>query len=226
MFDFVVSSYTPTVSALLQALSHPSGLEHPKIMAVAQSTSETHSALPNTKQELETLRHIAGEAGVDIVALEDESGTVDSVLHEMQHCNWVHLACHGTQELEHPTKSAFILADGNLELAEIIKTPLPHAEFAFLSACQTASGDPKLAEEAVHLAAGMLLAGYRGVIATMWAILDKDGPVVSDVVYAEMLRDGKADHTRAAYALHKAVQKLRLSGAPFMAWMPFIHMGM
>ena len=124
-----------------------------------------------------------------------------------------------------PTKSAFILADGNLELEELIKHPLPRAEFAFLSACQTATGDVKLAEEAVHLAAGMMLAGYRSVIATMWSIRDMDGPEVAGDVYAELLKDGKADHTQAAYALHRAVQKLRLSGATFLAWMPFIHFG-
>jgi len=143
----------------------------------------------------------------------------------MSECSWVHLACHGVQNLHTPTKSAFILADGNLELDEIIKHPLPNAQFAFLSACQTAAGDAELADEAIHLAAGMMLAGYRSVIATMWSMYDEDGPVVADMVYSEMLKDGKADHTRAAYALHKAVQKLRSSGRPFLAWMPFIHLG-
>ena len=156
---------------------------------------------------------------------EDEGGTVKRVLDEMTKCHWVHLACHGTQDFERPTKSVFILAGGDLELEEVIKHPLPHAEFAFLPACQTATGDLKLAEEAVHLAAGMLLAGYRSVIATMWSIRDEDGPKVADVVYAELLKDGKADYTQAPYALHHAVQKLRASGAPFLSWMPFIHMG-
>ena len=73
--------------------------------------------------------------------------------------------------------------------------------------------------------AGMLLAGYRSVIATMWSIQDEDGPKVADEVYAEMLKDGKADYTRAPYALHNAIQKLRSAGAPFLSWMPFIHMG-
>ena len=72
----------------------------------------------------------------------------------------------------------------------------------------------------------MMLAGYRNVIATMWSIFDEDGPQVAETVYAELLRDGKADHNRAAYALHRAIQQLRLSGAPLMAWIPFIHMGL
>ena len=174
---------------------------------------------------MERIRSQAAANSIQVVEAQDDAGSIKHVLKEMTKCNWIHLACHGIQDLNTPTKSAFILADGNLELEEIIKHPLPHAQFAFLSACQTAAGDVKLADEAVHLAAGMMLAGYRSVIATMWSMYDEDGPVVADAVYAEMLKDGKADHTRAAYALHQAVQKLRVSGRPFLAWMPFIHMG-
>ena len=204
----------------------PSHSSYPKILAVAQTSTRGYSQLPKTRQEIEDLRHRAMANAVDFIAAEDDAVSVNYVLEQMRECSWVHLACHGIQDFDHPTKSAFALADGNLELAEIIKHPLPHAQFAFLSACQTATGDSKLVEEAVHLAAGMQLAGYRSVIATMWAILDRDGPVVADAVYAEMLKDGKADFTRAAHALHYAVRQLRLSGAPFMAWIPFIHMGL
>ena len=46
------------------------------------------------------------------------------------------------------------------------------ADLALLSACQTSAGDEKLSEEVIHLAAGMLAAGYRGAVATMWSIRD------------------------------------------------------
>ena len=223
VFDLVVSSYTPTVSALLQA--RPSAPNRPQIFAVAQATLHSEATLPATKLEIDLIRHRASTNGFELLVCQDEAGTVKHVLEEMKRCNWIHLACHGIQDLDHPTKSAFVLADGNLEIAEIIKHIPPHPEFAFLSACQTAAGDAKLSEEAVHLAAGMLLAGYRSVIATMWSILDKDGPVIADAVYAELLKGGNADCSRAAHALHHAVQGLRLAGAPFLAWLPFIHMG-
>jgi CHAT domain-containing protein len=45
---------------------------------------------------------------------------------------------------------------------------LGDAFFAFLSACETAKGDHDYADEAVHLAASMLFAGFKSVIATMW----------------------------------------------------------
>ena len=220
----MVSSYTPSVLALLQKRNTNS--TQPRILAVSQKSSVSGlPELPNVTQEIEQSCQRATTTRVELVIAEDKGATVSHVLEEMTKCSWVHLACHGTQDIRNPTKSAFALAGGNLELAEIIKHRLPHAELAFLSACQTATGDLKLAEEAVHLAAGMMFAGYGSVVATMWAILDKDGPVIADRVYAELLNGERADSSRAAHALHHAVQQLRLSGAPFLAWMPFIHIG-
>jgi len=72
----------------------------------------------------------------------------------------IHLACHAIQDLDNPLKSGFFLHDGRLELSEIMKQKFTVRELAFLSACQTSTGAEKLSEEAVHLAAGMLAAGY------------------------------------------------------------------
>ena len=44
---------------------------------------------------------------------------------------------------------------------------------AFLSVNKTSIGDEQLSEEAVHLAAGMLAAGYHGVVAAMSSIRDQ-----------------------------------------------------
>jgi CHAT domain-containing protein len=145
----------------------------------------------------------------------------------MEDCNWVHLACHGVQRHDEPAKSALILQDGYLTLEEIIKLDLPKAEFAFLSACQTTTGDEKLSEEAVHIAGGMLLAGYRGIVATMWSIQDELAPEVTDEFYAHIMQDDQRPNNRkAAEALHLAVQKLRQKeNLPLTAWIPFVHLG-
>jgi CHAT domain-containing protein len=144
----------------------------------------------------------------------------------MEECNWIHLACHGIQKPEEPTKSALILEDGHLTLKEIIQLNLPRAQFAFLSAFQTTAGEEKLSEEAVHIAGGMLLAGYRGVVATMWSIQDELAPEVADEFYAHLLADGKEpDCRKAAEALHYSVQKIRRKDVPLVDWIPFVHLG-
>jgi CHAT domain-containing protein len=145
----------------------------------------------------------------------------------MGDCNWLHLACHGVQNLEEPTKSALLLQDGRMTLEEIITLDLPKAEFAFLSACQTTAGDEKLSEEAVHIAGGMLLAGYRGLVATMWSIRDELAPEVANEFYAHIMQEGKRpDSRKAAEALYVSVQKVRKrQDVRLIDWIPFVHLG-
>jgi CHAT domain len=45
-------------------------------------------------------------------------------------------------------------------------------EFAFLSACQTATGGLANSDEAINLAAALQYAGWRHVIGTLWSIWD------------------------------------------------------
>lgn len=157
----------------------------------------------------------------------NENATVELVLKEIKNSHWIHLACHGQQRLDDPMKSGFLLhGEKILTLSEIIRLDLPKADFAFLSACQTAMGDEKVAEESVHLAAGMLFSGCRGVIATMWSIQDDDAPKVAESVYGHILKDGRPNRKGAALALHNAVERLRKeNGRGFLSWVPFIHIG-
>ena len=119
---------------------------------------------------------------------------------------------------------------------------VPQCEFAFLDACHTAMGDVRLPDEAVHLAAGMLAAGCQGVVGAMWAIKDKYGAVVAESFYeyltAEKRNDNnggrpgnaRLDSSRAADALHHAVQCLRKqigdTEEDLLAWIPYVHFGL
>jgi CHAT domain-containing protein len=193
---------------------------------VIQPSAPGTSYIPSTKEELENIRRNLADR--THVVLEGVEGTKKQVMRGMEECHWVHLACHGVQKPEEPTKSALILQDGHLTLEEIIKLNLPKAEFAFLSACQTTTGDESLSEEAVHIAGGMLLAGYRGVVATMWSIKDDLAPEVTDEFYSHIMKDEeRPDSRKAAEALHLAVQKLqKKAGISLTDWIPFVHLGL
>ena len=104
-----------------------------------------------------------------------------------------------------------------------------NADLAVLSACQTATGDEKLAEEAVHLAAGMLNVGYKSVVGTMWSISDVSAPIVMEEFYKIMAEQVKAGgELQPAYALHAATKVLREKKGvtEFLRWVPFIHFGL
>jgi CHAT domain-containing protein len=113
---------------------------------------------------------------------------MDKVPNAMRDSGWVNFACHGVQSAFSPIDSALLLAGSSrLTFSNIIRPSLPHANLAFLSACQTAMGSNDLQDESVHLSAGMLLAGYRGVIGTMWSIMDNNTPQVAGDVYAHLI---------------------------------------
>ncbi|VDC02148.1 unnamed protein product [Peniophora sp. CBMAI 1063] len=113
-----------------------------------------------------------------------------------------------------------------------MNTTSDNAELAFLSACETATGDDKMPEESAHLAAGMLAVGFKGVVATMWSIRDADAPVIVEAYYERLLELRKnaqemCGTTGAAYALHDAVRTLRekVGVNEFERWVPFVHFG-
>jgi CHAT domain-containing protein len=225
--DFVISSYTPSLAALVEGFRPKSQSQQEfQLLAVAQRSAIGQNPIPGTKEEIKQIEQCAG-GRIPVLTVVEHEATIERVEEEIKKAAWVHFACHGVQNMAAPTQSGLLLAGSSqLTLETIIKLSLPHADFAFLSACQTATGDKKLDEEAVHLAAGMLLAGYRGLIATMWSIEDNDAPQVARDVYDHMLKISPPDSTRAAEALHIAVQNLRASGKKsFFHWVPFIHVG-
>ena len=79
-----------------------------------------------------------------------------------------------------------------------------------------------LSDEVILIPAGMLFAGYGGVVGTMWSINDKLVPRVARDVYAR----STVSEWQAARALHGAVGHLRESNASFVEWLPFIHVGL
>ncbi|KAJ7481329.1 TPR-like protein [Mycena galericulata] len=207
--DFLISSYTPSLTALIQGYrSQSESQAELQLLAIAQPSAEGQSYIPGTQEEIQCIeQHAKGK--VSVLRLDKDMATIEKVQKGMKDSKWVHFACHGVQST-FPTDSALLLArNSRLTLSNIIQLSLPNADLAFLSACQTATGSEQLQDESVHLAAGMLLAGYRGVIGTMWSIMDNDAPQVANDVYAHLLKVSPPDPMRAAEALHLAVQKLR-----------------
>ncbi|KAG8707574.1 hypothetical protein FRC09_001745 [Ceratobasidium sp. 395] len=223
IFNYVVSSYTPTMSALLNNSTPVDDFRG--ILAVGQSTTRGMSSLPGTTEELNHIQQCA--AGLRFTRLEGAQATHAAVIDGMHDHSWVHLACHASQNLDDPTSSALYLHDKPLDLATISQAPFRYAGLAFLSACQTATGVENLSEESVHLAAGMLMSGYPSVIATMWSVRDQDAPSVAEHVYAQLIKNGVASTANAARALHEAVAYLRehVGESNFEAWVPYIYVG-
>ncbi|KAG8753888.1 hypothetical protein FRC11_007049 [Ceratobasidium sp. 423] len=224
VFDYVISSYTPTLTALLTS-SSSSVNRNTRVLGIGQPKTPGHTPLPGTVTELAHLK--SHTLAVEYTQLLDDQATVAGVLDAMEQHDWVHLVCHAHQNVQDPTKSGFFLHDDTLDLASINRRSFKGKGLAYLSACQTATGDEKLPDEAVHLASGLLMAGYSSVIATMWSVVDEDAPLVADNVYGQLMRGGKLGNGEAGRALHSAVAELRerLGEKAFQRWVPYIHIG-
>ncbi|KAJ6580423.1 CHAT domain-containing protein [Mycena vulgaris] len=213
-----------TLGSLLDAYSKKS-CTPPKVGLVGVThTGSGAYRLPGVKQEVKKIKSIIKTSPVE--CLEGHQATPDAVKHQLQDCSWVHLACHGKQDLLEPTKSHLLLYKGVLELDTILHMPLSNAEFVFLAACQTAMVDSQLINESFHLGGGFIAAGFRSAIGTLWSMNNRDGPLIAEKVYSHLFREGRQPQARdTAEALQLAVEELKAQKVPYERWIPFIHMG-
>jgi CHAT domain-containing protein len=138
-------------------------------IAASQAHNQNLPRLFNVAREAECVANIAGLAGASSMHITDSDGKAD-VREGLQAAHMVHFACHGIQDVAKPHQSHFSLASRDLTVSELMEMDLKDAFLAFLSACETATGTQEHADEAIHLAASMLFAGFRSVVATMWLV--------------------------------------------------------
>jgi CHAT domain-containing protein len=234
--DYCVVSYTPTLGALLSCQGRSTtNREDVRILLAAASQPFRSAALPAAREEAVIISNIVpanlliSSATVGITGSTPNcASTADEVLQLLPDATILHLACHGLQNIKNPLKSGFIMHDKMMEVADLIRLNLPSARLAFLSACETAQGDMERPDEALHLAATMLYAGFKSVVGTMWSMGDVDGPIVAETVYRELFGgEGEVlDFDVVPYALDSAVQKLRSYDLEPSRWAPYIHIGM
>ncbi|KAH9967545.1 CHAT domain-containing protein [Russula dissimulans] len=223
--DLYIPSYTPTLSALIGSrIPGKRAFEKPSILLVAQPDQSLVTALPESQiiQRLDT----------KVTTLMSSDATPFSVVEGLRNHQFSHFVCHGKLEDGKPFDASFKLHDGKrLTLLDLIRSQLPSAEFAFLSACHTAEiTEGSIADEALHLTAAMQYCGSRSVVGTMWGMADVDGPELVEHFYKSMFSRKESDvpyYERSAEALRDAVQMLRRNkkGLRLERWVNFVHYG-
>jgi hypothetical protein len=222
VLDRVVSSYTPTLRALAEAQSERTTDVDERLLVVALPETPGQVPLQAVTTETDLLTGLFLDQHT---LLEGDRATWEAVRTELGRHTWVHLSCHGTQNLTDPSQGGLLLHDRMFTIADVSAGQY-HGEFAFLSACKTATGGVTLADEVITLAAAMHYTGYRHVIGTLWSVFDTSAAEIARIVYTELVADGRFTPARSAHALHKAVKRLRdLDRDRLSAWMPFTHTG-
>ncbi|KAH8689815.1 CHAT domain-containing protein [Talaromyces proteolyticus] len=223
---YAVSSFAPTLKSLQfsrsTAQTSPNA-EASKLLIVSMPTTpdiagrlnvtEEVAAIESTTKQHSTVKTLKRPAKQDVLA-------------ELKSASICHFACHGRADALEPAKSALLL--GNTALEELSISDLdaiynPRAQIAYLSACSTAElGEIGLIDESIHLASTFSLAGFPHVIGTLWGAVDSAAVDIARAFYRELF----VNDISVAYALHKAVVRLRNEDAAYiLKWAPFIHIG-
>ncbi|WP_233610476.1 CHAT domain-containing protein, partial [Corallococcus sp. AB049A] len=124
--------------------------------------------LYHVQAELDRIADIMKRANSVALTTVSNPASVEAVSTHIPAAHVVHMACHGVQNWDDALNSGFCLRDGDLTISSLMKLKLDNGLLAFLSACETAKGDQRQPDQIIHLAAAMLFAGFRNVIATLW----------------------------------------------------------
>ena len=213
VMDLAVSSTISTISALTRArqrlVKSPQG-EPGRVLLVAMPQTPGGLDLPGVAAEADYLAkrypNLVDPLGPD----QTTPATCLTVLSALGSHEWVHFACHAYSDLEAPSRSCLLLQDYQdmpMTVAEIAVQRSRSADFAFLSACSTATPSGKLTEESIHLSSALQIAGFTHVIGTLWPLCDDDAVTITRQTYEALGEPG--DARGAAHALRMALVELR-----------------
>lgn len=186
--------------------------------------------LRGTRKEAAAILSLIGK-GDGLMALDFEASRVKVMTTDLTQYRIVHFATHGMMNSAHPDRSAVILSlvnecgepqNGYLRLHDIYNLKLS-AELVVLSACQTALGKAVRCEGLVGLTRGLIYAGSRRVVASLWKVDDEATAELMKMFY-EHVRLNK----RPAAALRDAqIEMLRHSswGETPYYWATFVVQG-
>ncbi len=104
----------------------------------------------------------------------------------------IHLACHGVFRPDQPLRSGLRLADGFLDVGEIVRTLHLQAELVVLSGCETGIGSIQGGDEIVGLARAWLYAGTAAVLVSLWAVDDLPTRLLMLEFYSRLAASGPA----------------------------------
>ncbi|MCB9277668.1 MAG: CHAT domain-containing protein [Lewinellaceae bacterium] len=182
-------SYIPSGSAL-QFLSKTRISSQSTLLAVGNPTGD----LPSAETEaayiaaLFTSEPLLGEQATE----KKIKGKIDKV-------RLLHFATHGLLSADSPLESAIALAKGEkLSLYELMGVETP-SDLAVLSACNTGRGETTGGDDVLGLTRGLLAAGSKNVMVSLWAVDDLSTSLLMGRFYT-LVKKGVA----LSQALHDA----------------------
>jgi CHAT domain-containing protein/tetratricopeptide (TPR) repeat protein len=210
LIDLFATTYAPSASIL--ALCH---------RAAARSWGPSLvMGLPDSQAPL------IGDEVVAVAGLLPESAlylgehATSAVLREKGAVSrFIHIATHGHFRHDNPLFSGVRLGDGNVQLYDLYHLSLP-AELIALSGCATGLNVTARGDELLGLQRGLLYAGAKSLLLTMWEVNDQ-----STAQFMRMFYQGLLEGADRAKALQSAAIRLREQYPHPYYWAPFVLIG-
>jgi tetratricopeptide (TPR) repeat protein len=179
---------------------------------------------------------LIGVPDSDNPAIEEEINAISALLpnpyvamgrHTTEHalfehaanCRFIHIAAHADFRSDNPLFSCIRLGDSRLNVIDFYRLKL-NAELVTLSGCSTGAGIVLGGDELVGLARGVIYAGSRSVLLTLWDVQDS-----STAQFMEKFYKGLAGRNSYAAALRSASLELRENWPDPFHWAPFVITG-
>ena len=202
--------YLPNASTLKFTGNFKEKLQQGPVLAVGNpSRMKYRPQLDSTLEDARPLPASATEAAYvarlfEGKSLLEDEATEKAVREELRDYSLLHFATHGYLSEEAPLLSRILLAEGEaLTVFELMGLHLD-ADLVVLSACQTARGDLANGEDVVGLTRGLLGAGARSAVVSLWPVAD----VATCLFMGAFYRALREDHLPAS-ALKAAQSYMR-----------------
>lgn len=200
----------------------------PKLLAAGAVGAASRSAaergrsltpLPGTRKEVTAIATAFQAADRDVVALLGSDATEAALLDATRSPQYLHIATHGLVDPKSRASfSGLALTppqvpvpgdDGFLSLADLLQRwsgRLDGTDLVVLSACESSTGSASRHEGMVALPWGMLFAGARSVVGSLWKVDDEATAFLMTRMYARLL-DGKEPLDALAAARRDTMKK-------------------
>ena len=210
LLDRFVISYAPSANVFAMCCAKPGASgENALVLGVPDELT------PQIRGEVEAVA--ASLPGAELFV--GEQATEERLRSLGPQSRLVHIATHGFFRQDNPMFSAIQLGTSRLTLFDLYHLELG-SELVVLSGCATGVNYVESGDELIGLTRGLLYAGARSALVTLWDVSDASTAEFMTALYRHL--DSSGDRARA---VRQAMQELRETYPQPYYWAPFVLIG-
>lgn len=210
VIDSFTVSYAPSASIYVQCRQKKVNQGGPSLIF-----GITDPQMPSINEELKSIATILPETMLFV----GQEATEKILREKGPHSRFIHIATHGVFRQDKPGLSRIRLGNSFLTLCDLYRLRLP-VEQLTLSGCSTGLSAVAAGDELIGLMRGLLSAGARTLLLTLWDVNDKTTAEFMGTFYKRFFT-----HADRALALQEAMCELRENYSHPYYWAPFVLVG-